>query len=72
VFRTNTGILDLRYEELNDFYLQKKRITYSIQLKTYTFFYFQEGEGTVPYDGFDMMSGGNEYDISHIAAASKW
>ena len=24
------------------------------------------------YDGFDMMSGGNGYDISHFAAASKW
>ena len=30
------------------------------------------GEGTVPYDGFDMMSGGNGYDISHFPAASKW
>ena len=33
---------------------------------------FQGGEGTVPYDGFDMMSGGNGYDISDLAAASKW
>ena len=32
----------------------------------------QRGEGSVPYDGFDMMSGGNGYEISDIAAASKW
>ncbi len=24
------------------------------------------------YDGFDMMSGGNGYDVSHFVAASKW
>lgn len=24
------------------------------------------------YDGFDMMSGGNGYDISHFSVASKW
>ena len=30
------------------------------------------GEGTAPYDGFDMMSGGNGYTISDFAVASKW
>jgi len=29
-------------------------------------------EGKAPYDGWDMMSGGNGYTVSHIAAASKW
>ena len=30
------------------------------------------GEGTAPYDGFDMMSGGNGFTISDFAVASKW
>jgi len=29
-------------------------------------------EGTVGYDGYDMMSGGNAFDISDFAVASKW
>jgi len=28
--------------------------------------------GVTMYDGFDMMSGGNFYDISHFHVASKW
>jgi hypothetical protein len=31
----------------------------------------KRGEEEFGYDGFDMMSGGNGYDISHLTVASK-
>ena len=34
--------------------------------------YHQNVERIVPYDGYDMMSGGNHFAVSHFAAASKW
>lgn len=33
---------------------------------------YRLGGDTTIHDGFDMMSGGNGYDISHFHVSSKW